>query len=594
MLSDVMQAMIPMLRQSKEASKGAVYTPEVVLQGRAGVDQMLGAQPTPEDVTVEQTQLGDIEAERYTYMGDDKAQTSRIGLFIHGGGFATGSVASRRYMATTTLHYAKMDGYSIEYRQYPEGHHPDGLMDCVTAFEALQELGHAAEDIVCYGESGGAMLCLQMTMWLKDHGRPLPGGLCVFSPLTNIRDEYESRSSRDERDPMIQGHLNHELDYYFTEEDKASPYVSTALGDYAGFPPVSIHVGTEEVLFDDSVELERRCREVGVDVRIHVWEGLFHSFAIMAAPESEEALAEVGSFLRGDEADEAPDVLSDINAFLERNGFGQTDDGLFTVEKVAEGVTRINVPGAVCVYYLEGSERGLLIDTGYGYGDLKACVDAIATKPYDVALTHGHVDHAGGAVQFDQVFMSLKDIPVAEEHTELSFRTNYINMAGVPDAKPEDMVPMRPLDAYTDLEPGASFELSGLTATFLPLPGHTPGSMVVYIHELSTMFFGDAVNSAAYLQLPESSPLPVYRDALKAFEDEWAEKYERTLYSHPHNFGGPQIIGEMIELADEVIDDPSMGITVPMIPYEGALLAKPIDETLHRLDGKSANLVYMP
>src|SRR5699024_1665588 len=68
---------------------------------------------------------------------------------------------------------------------------------------------------------------------------------------------------------------------------------------------------------------------------------------------------------------------------------------LFKVEPVIPGITRIKMP-YVCSYIVKGSDRAVLIDTGFGYGDLKSVVDELIDLPYDVICSHGHPDHAGG------------------------------------------------------------------------------------------------------------------------------------------------------------------------------------------------------
>jgi acetyl esterase/lipase len=66
-----------------------------------------------------------------------------------------------------------------------------------------------------------------------------------------------------------------------------------------------IHVGTDEVLLDDSTRLAERCREAGVDVTLKVFEGMWHEFQIHAGllKESDEAAAEIGEFLKSHFAD---------------------------------------------------------------------------------------------------------------------------------------------------------------------------------------------------------------------------------------------------------------------------------------------------
>ena len=68
---------------------------------------------------------------------------------------------------------------------------------------------------------------------------------------------------------------------------------------------------------------------------------------------------------------------------------------LFKSVKVTDRITRIEMP-YVCAYLIEGDDKAILLDTGFGYGDLKAFVDTLTTLPYEVILTHGHPDHAGG------------------------------------------------------------------------------------------------------------------------------------------------------------------------------------------------------
>jgi glyoxylase-like metal-dependent hydrolase (beta-lactamase superfamily II) len=57
----------------------------------------------------------------------------------------------------------------------------------------------------------------------------------------------------------------------------------------------------------------------------------------------------------------------------------------------------INEFGADSIYLVVGTRRALVIDTGSGFMDLKATVEGLTKLPYDVAIAHSHLDHAGGA-----------------------------------------------------------------------------------------------------------------------------------------------------------------------------------------------------
>ncbi len=62
--------------------------------------------------------------------------------------------------------------------------------------------------------------------------------------------------------------------------------------------------------------------------------------------------------------------------------------------------------GTQFMYLLEGEEKSLLIDTGYGVGNLKAHVESLTTKPIVVANTHFHPDHSAGNGEFEEVMVS--------------------------------------------------------------------------------------------------------------------------------------------------------------------------------------------
>ncbi len=264
---------------------------------------------------------------------------------------------------------------------------------------------------------------------------------------------------------------------------------------------------------------------------------------------------------------------------------------MFETQKIRNGITRIVYPGKVCGYYLEGTEQGILLDTGCGYGDLKEFVDGISRKPYVVVLSHGHVDHAGGAGQFPQVYLNEKDWKLAQEHTQKKIRKDYLISN---DVQAEDALLTEPAKKFLPLHDGQNFDLGGLHVQFISLPGHTPGSMAMFVPEERIMLLGDACNSATFLQLPGCLSVSAYRKALEIFDEKTAGRYDTVLYSHPHNSGGPEIVPEMIALCKEIEKNPQFGFPVPMPQWPGAYLAMPVDQTMHRKDGKAANLFYQP
>jgi glyoxylase-like metal-dependent hydrolase (beta-lactamase superfamily II) len=73
------------------------------------------------------------------------------------------------------------------------------------------------------------------------------------------------------------------------------------------------------------------------------------------------------------------------------------------------------------MYLLWGDTSALLIDTGYGSGDLRALVSSITDKPVKAVNTHAHFDHIGANYQFGDCWIHRAEEPVLALHTDMAY-----------------------------------------------------------------------------------------------------------------------------------------------------------------------------
>ena len=82
--------------------------------------------------------------------------------------------------------------------------------------------------------------------------------------------------------------------------DRSHPEVSSAFADLHGLPPVTIHVGTTELLRADTDRLAARLVHHGVPVDVHRLDGMWHVWhlhaGLVAAPT--RAVRELGASIR--------------------------------------------------------------------------------------------------------------------------------------------------------------------------------------------------------------------------------------------------------------------------------------------------------
>ena len=200
------------------------------------------------------------------------------------------------------------------------------------------------------------------------------------------------------------------------------------------------------------------------------------------------------------------------------------------------------------MFLLIGSEKAMLIDCGFGIGDLAGAVRMLTDKPLIVALSHNHPDHTGNARQFPEVWMNHKDlgmeIPMDIEHRRNDIRQiarRQKGSIGAPynlfhlypyDIETDVREPEEPLPVIHEMRDGQTFNLGGgRIVTAYACPGHTKGEMVFLDSQTHTMIAGDAVN---YNLLIGAVPLESALKALKRIQG-MGDQYDGIWNGH-HDF----------------------------------------------------------
>ena len=90
------------------------------------------------------------------------------------------------------------------------------------------------------------------------------------------------------------------MNSYLSGADPRDPRASPLYAQFAGLPAISVHVGDDEVLLDDSRRYVQRALAAGVDASLDVWLGMPHGFAssVGKLKASAQALDAIGVFLR--------------------------------------------------------------------------------------------------------------------------------------------------------------------------------------------------------------------------------------------------------------------------------------------------------
>lgn len=274
----------------------------------------------------------------------------------------------------------------------------------------------------------------------------------------------------------------------------------------------------------------------------------------------------------------------------------------FQTERLMPGLTRIWDVAHTAMYLVEGEEKAVLIDTGVGVGRLKALVGGLTDKPLTVMLTHGHVDHAMGAAEFEDVRLSPLDKEIYEMHSAFEVRKGYVIGVAMQGADPavihtikdEDYLQPKPFSSFSPLSPGDCFELGGVSVEVLEGAGHTPGSLTVLIPQWRVLLLGDACNQFTFLFDSFASPLESYRQMLLRLKEKAEGRYDRVLVSHGMGEGGTGMLDSVLAVCDEIMAGKADNLPFRN-PMGSGLIAKAMDfSRFCRADGGEGNIIYNP
>lgn len=178
----------------------------------------------------------------------------------------------------------------------------------------------------------------------------------------------------------------------------------------------------------------------------------------------------------------------------------------YRIEQLDPTCLAIDENGVRCFLFL-GTEKALLVDTGFGTGDLKRVVDSLTNLPLTLVNTHADRDHVGCNQQF----------PVVRMHP-----AEYDRYAQKADAD---------LKALAPVWEGETIDIGGRRFEVVFIPGHTPGSIALLDAENRILVGGDSIQNGNIFMFGPGRSVPAYRDSMRRLAG-MADRFDTVYASH--------------------------------------------------------------
>ena len=219
----------------------------------------------------------------------------------------------------------------------------------------------------------------------------------------------------------------------------------------------------------------------------------------------------------------------------------------FKIFKLKDDIYRIYEPRNNYTTVVLGREKALVIDNGYGFGNVRKVIESITDLPLVMINTHGHLDHAGGNYLFDEVYINTDDIATYYEYQKekdlliANFDRLYKekNIQMWPDEFDKESFMKTTTKKFLPLENHQIIDLGKRKLEVIKIPGHTLGHIVLLDYKTGILFSGDAVSTSLWLYYNNGITLDMYCEYLENLK-----KYaiKRILPTHLNKFLSIEIL----------------------------------------------------
>ena len=227
-------------------------------------------------------------------------------LYIHGGGFAVGSVAMEHANAVRLANDVGIVVVSVEYRLAPEHPYPAAIEDCFAALTWVH--GHGDRPRRGHHAHRGG----RQQRRGRSRGRPQPAGTRPGRTADSLpvpRHPRDRRPAGDAEHAAVRRHAD--VDAAAAEQSwrrylgdlhggDVPPYAAPARAtDLTRLPPAYVSTMEFDPLRDEGILYALRLLQAGVSVELHTFPGTFHgSAAVTEAAVTRRQFAEMALVLR--------------------------------------------------------------------------------------------------------------------------------------------------------------------------------------------------------------------------------------------------------------------------------------------------------
>lgn len=246
--------------------------------------------------------LKEADVETIIYQGSKIYSVAKKGItttatiyYLHGGGFTCGLSKIQWDMIA---YLADNLPYRIVVPDYPLVPHVSYKEIYHFIFEVYKNLSTTKENLFVLGDSAGASLVLGLSQLIDREQVRKPQEQIVISPWLEIELRNETIDIIEPIDPTLDRKGLKFIEKLYADDQPHNPLVSPIYGDYSEAAPISLFIGTKDILYPDCYLFNQICKEKGVALSYYEYKDMIHIFPFFDTPEGNEAKQTILDILR--------------------------------------------------------------------------------------------------------------------------------------------------------------------------------------------------------------------------------------------------------------------------------------------------------
>lgn len=219
-------------------------------------------------------------------------------FFVHGGTYVQNLNPLHWAFMTKLIDRLGCTVVAPDYPLAPKHQAPEAVRFVLEQYrELIAEVG--AKNVTIMGDSAGGGLALVLAQQLPTAGLEQPANLILLCPWLDLSMTNPSIQAVNALDPMLNlTGLRQAANMYAGELSLRDPLVSPLYGSLEDLAPITLFIGTADILQPDCRVLKAKAESLGVRLAYHEVERMVHVWMVLPMPEAKRVMDQIVNLLQ--------------------------------------------------------------------------------------------------------------------------------------------------------------------------------------------------------------------------------------------------------------------------------------------------------